>query len=109
MKLFKRKDQGLEADLIKLEALLYTTLQPVSIRPDYMTNLGARLLAGDIPPNKERIPTQLSNFILVVGGLIGSLLMIIGGVKGLISLIGVAGQVIQRLQKSSHGREPTPA
>ena len=109
MNLFKRKDPDLEADLRKLENLLHSTLKPVSIRPEFMTYLGARLFAGDIPPVQERIPRQLSNFLLVVGGLIGSLLMIAGGVKGLISLIGMIGQVIQRLQKSTHSSEPTPA
>jgi len=109
MKLFKRKKTGLEADLRKLETLLHSTLQPVSMRPEFLTNLGARLASGDIPPIQERIPRQLSNFLLVVGGLIGSLLMIAGGVKGLISLISVVGQVIQRLQKSTHGSEPRPA
>ena len=109
MKLFKQKDPGLEADLRKLETLLHSTLQPVSMRPEFLTNLGARLASGDIPSIQERIPRQLSNFLLIVGGLIGSLLMIVGGVRGLISLIGVAGQVIHRVQKSTQGSEPRPA
>lgn len=110
MRFFHRRDPDLEDDLRKLETHLRETLQPVSIRPEFMRTLQARLIAGDIPPVKRRIPSRLSNILLVAGGILGSLMVIIAGIRGIISIIFVLGQVIQRLIKDAQRRrEATPA
>lgn len=109
MRFFRRTDPDLENDLRKLESHLRTALQPVSIRPEFLRQLEARLMFGNIPPVKSRIPTRLSQILLVVGGILGSVMVLIAGIRGLISLLVVLVQLIQKMSKNTRHREPTPA
>lgn len=106
---FKRKDPDVEADLIKLEKHLHAALQPVSLHPEFLQNLQARLLSGDLPPVQRRIPNRLSQILLLAGGILGSLMMIIAGIRGLVSLIFVLVQLIRRLKVNTQRHQPTPA
>ncbi len=109
MKFFKKKGPHLEDELKKLESHLRNALQPVSIRPEFLNNLQARLLSGDIPTVQRQIPRRLSQVLLLAGGILGSVMVLIAGIRGLVSLVFVLVQLIQRLSKNTQRRQPTPA
>ena len=109
MKLFRRKDPNIEEDLKKLEVHLRAALQPVTIRPQFIENLKARLKSGDFPTVLRHIPQRLSQVLLLAGGILGSLMVIIAGIRGLVSLVFVLGQLIQRMNKNTQRQEATPA
>ena len=106
---FHRKEPDVEQDLVKLEVHLREALQPVALRPEFVQNLQARLLAGDIPPLQRRVPGRLSQILLLIGGILGSLMVIIAGIRGLVSLIFVLAQLIRRWKVGTQRRQPTPA
>ena len=92
---FHRKDPDVEQDLIKLEVHLREALQPVSLRSEFVQNLQARLLSGDIPPLQRRVPGRLSQILLLIGGILGSVMVIIAGIRGMVLLIFVLVQLIR--------------
>lgn len=107
--LFKSKDPELEGDLKKLEVHLRSALQPVSIRPEFVKDLQARLFSGAIPTIQQRLPSTFSQALLIAGGIFGGLMVIIAGIRGMISLIFVLVQLVQRLKLNTQRRQPTPA
>ena len=109
MRLFRRADPHLDDDLRKLKGRLREALQPVALRPDFVSGLQSRLLAGDIQVIPPGLPRKISNGLLVAGGIFGSILMIMASIRGLLSLISVVGLVIQYLNKDSQGQQATPA
>jgi hypothetical protein len=109
MRLFKRKDPNLEDELRKLEVHLRAALQPVTVRPQFIKDLKSRLTFSNFPPIQKQSHQRLSKVLLLVGGIIGSLMVLIAGIRGLVSLIFIIGHLIQRMSKNFQRQEPTPA
>jgi hypothetical protein len=95
MNIFRKKQPGFDLELLKLEKQLDQTLNPVVPRSGFVRDLKARLFTGDFEVNKRWIPQKVSNTLLVIGGIIGSVIMLIASVRGLISLISALGTYIQ--------------
>lgn len=95
MDIFQRKKPGLDLELLKLENQLVRTLQPVVPRNEFIRDLKSRLFTGEFQISKRRIPQTLSNTLLVIGGIIGSLIMLIASIRGILSLISVVVTLIQ--------------
>jgi hypothetical protein len=100
-------------DFDGLQAMLESSLTPVAPRNEFLAGLRAGLFARDIqmasfPPASRKI----SNGLLVAGGVLGSVLMIIASIRGLISLFALIGSIFQRLSKIPQVRQQqqtTPA
>lgn len=100
MRFLRRKDPGLQDELHKLEEELRAALHPVSPGQDFVKGLYFKLISKDIQKAPQHIPQKISNTLLVVGGLIGSVIMIITSIRGLISLINILGSLFKRHQTS---------
>lgn len=110
MKLFRRvPDQSLDQDLKILETQLAATFQRVTPRLEFVNDLRSRLAAREIQPVSALLPKKVSSGLLVAGGILGSLLMIITGIRGLISLVGVVGLVLQFFNRDAQRRQLAPA
>jgi len=107
MRLFKRNSTGLDLELKKLERQLELVLHPVAPRPAFINNLKARLFAGDKPTEPSRIPVRISNILLIAGGVVGSVLMVIASIRGILSLINILGSYFQN--RNSQKQQITPA
>ena len=107
MKLFNRNSTGFDMEIKRLERHLELVLHPVAPRPAFIKNLKARLFAGDLPPETSRIPVKVSNILLVAGGVVGSVLMVIASVRGILSLINILGSYINN--RNSQNQQITPA
>lgn len=109
MKLLRRNRKNLDEDLKNIEAQLVEFLHPVPPRPEFLSGLQAMILLREIPTNTNLFPKRISNRLLVAGGIIGSLLMLIASIRGLISLIGVFSLVLKLSQRNSQEQQATPA
>jgi len=104
-----RKDHRLKEDLQQLEQQLAEILKPVSPRSEFVHDLHKSLLAREIRPSASKQAQMLDRRLLVAGGVLGSVLLIITGIRGLISLISVVGLLIQWFSRNSQRRQTTPA
>lgn len=109
MKFLRKRKKGIDQDLKKIENQLIQFLQPVPIRPDYSTGLHAMILARNISTVPRLMSTKMSNRLLVAGGVLGSLLMLITSIRGLISIISIFKLVFQLSGRNSHRHQTTPA
>ncbi len=96
MKLFKRKQKDI--DLTKLESRLAKTLRPIAPRQEFVDDLRSRLMAHQalstqniVIQEKQAVPRGW----LVAGGVVGSLLMLIVSIRGLLSIAGLIGLFMQ--------------
>jgi len=109
MRVFKRKEPNYEYDLRKLEMQLKATLQPISPRSEFVQELGAKILEKDIKIGpKFLISGKVSNGLLVAGGVVGSIIMIITSIRGLISIIGVIGYLFRFINKETQRQQISP-
>jgi uncharacterized membrane protein len=101
----KRKFSRLsEKDIVSMETQLATVLTPVIPSAEFVSDLRTGLLVREIKMASSPLVTRkISNGLLVVGGIFGSLLMIIAGIRGLISLFGLIGLFFQYLTRNSQG------
>jgi len=110
MKLFRRvPDQKLNQDLKSLEMQLAATFRRVTPRPEFVIDLRSRLVTREIQSVSALLPQKVSSGLLVAGGIIGSLLMVITGIRGLVSLVGVVGLVVQFFNRNVQRRQLAPA
>ncbi len=97
MRLFKRKQKNI--DLSKLESHLAGRLRPVAPRQEFMADLRSRLIAFQ-PRSAQDVIVQskpeMPRAWIVAGGVVGSLLMLIVSIRGLLSLAGLIGLFIQQ-------------
>lgn len=108
MKLLKRKKTDLDEDLKLLEMKLREFLQPVPPRTEFVTELYSKILSSDYQNSSKILPINIPNKLLVAGGIIGSILLLITSIRGLISFLGFAGLLINYLQRNSRRQEITP-
>jgi hypothetical protein len=91
------KPSELDEDLQRFEIELQQTLIPVIPYPQFVTTLRQSLLSkfpdSDLhpaPPQQQILKTGL----LVSGGIIGSIFVVLTGIRGLISIIGFIGLIL---------------
>lgn len=106
MKFFNRKQYTL--DLEQIEARLATTMHPVAPRAEFVSDLRARLLKSTpalAPQFNKPEKTNIPRGWLVAGGVAGSAVMLIIGLRGLLSIAGLIGLLLHRRQSE----DPLPA
>ena len=109
MRLFKKNAPDYEHDLKKLEMQLKASLRPVSPRTEFVRDLGAKLVKREIIISpKTLISKNASNALLVIGGVVGSFIMIITSIRGLISILGVVGYLLKYFHRNSKQQQISP-
>lgn len=101
-------------DLAAVEARLAKSLTPVQPRPAYVQSLRARLMSEF---GREQTEMQITSSLeervprgwLVAGGVMGGAVMLVLGVRGLLSLIGVLGLLLHRQEKDKSIPAISPA
>jgi len=98
------KPTGLNDDLQQFEADLQQTLIPVKPRPQFVKTLKQSLLNQftnlDLQPEHPQHQT-LKTGLLVSGGIIGSLFVVLTGIRGFVSVIGFIGLLISWYKENS--------
>jgi len=105
MKLLEwRNHDDLDENLQRVETELQDTFTPIEPHPKFVMSLRQNLLKQypsvaltPSPPQHQILQTGL----LVTGGILGSFLMVLTGVRGLISIIGVLGLLVSWLRQNS--------
>ncbi len=112
MKLFNRKQHTI--DLEQIESRLAAAMQPVSPRAEFVSDLRARLLKS--APNRASASqlnkpdrNTLPRGWLVAGGVAGGAVMLIIGLRGLLSIAGLIGLLLQRRQNEEPLAATSPA
>ena len=99
-----QKKSELVEELQDLEKILHENLIPVDPRPQFVNDLRRALLRQFI--NAEISPSRqhkiLHTGLLVTSGILGSIVVIITGIRGVVSLVGVVGLVISWFKQNSH-------
>lgn len=96
MRLFNRKKY---IDLKVMEDRLAATLIPVLPRQEFVSDLRSRLMAHaarSTPDLVIRQETSISRGWILVGGVAGSLLVLIMSIRGLLSIAGLIGVFVQQ-------------
>lgn len=109
MRIFKKNDTEIDQDLERLENKLREYLHPVPPRKEFVSNLYQRLMASDMPVAQGLFGKTASKHLLVAGGIIGSILIVITSIRGLISLLGMLGLVVHFLQRNGRRQQIKPA
>jgi len=99
-----RKPAELDEDLQRLEAELSEKLIQIKPEPQFVIALRHNLLKQ--LPNVEFTPSPhqhqaLQTGLLVAGGILGSAFLLLTGVRGFISLIGIVGLLISWFKQNS--------
>ena len=91
-----RKKTEVDADLQILELKLQNALFPISPRVDFIDGLRRNLLQqfSEVELATSKQNQNLQTGLLITGGILGSIFMVVAGVRGLVSLIGVIGLLI---------------
>ena len=95
MRLFKRKS----IDLSKVERRLAETLRPIAPRQEFLDGLRSRLVAHQSHSAQDLVVRSNRAFPrgwMVAGGVVGSLLMLVVSIRGLLSIVGLIGLFIQQ-------------
>ena len=92
-----RQDQALSVS--DLENFLSGAFEPIKPRPEFVQALRGRLSSPVSPA--ARYPTKLPSPILIIGGLLGSLLIVVTGIKAALSLAEAIKAL--RMQKTQSG------
>jgi hypothetical protein len=92
-----------EHEIKNMEAYLLQTLGPVKPRQEFVQNLRGRLASPPAQPTKgDNSPPSL---LLVLGGLVGSILILITSIKATLSLIEALKALRkQKTQSSNNNR-----
>lgn len=101
------KKTELDQDLQALEGRLQETLIPVAPRAEFVEGLRKSLLVQlsgvEISPKVQN--QNLQTGLLVTGGIVGSIFVVLAGIRGIVSLFGVAALLISWLKTN----EPQPS
>ena len=104
MKWFDRwKNVGMGAEIQSLERELEEAFLSVRPRSEFVVNLRRNLLSQNFETNLA--PTSnnqnLQTGILVTGGLLSAFLMVLTGVRGMVSILGVIGLLISVIKENA--------
>ncbi len=108
MKIFKKGGHKDDPDLKALEKKLREYLQPIPPRAEFVTGLYNRLITADVSDPQHSLSGNTSKRLLVAGGIIGSILLVITSIRGLISLLGVLGLLVQYLMRNGRRQQVKP-
>lgn len=103
MKLFNRKKY---IDLKVMEDRLAATLLPVLPRQEFVSDLRSRLMnhaAQSVPDLVIRQEPAVSRGWILAGGVAGSILVLVMSIRGILSIAGLIGLLVQQR------KAPTPA
>jgi hypothetical protein len=111
MKVFKRKKQNYEIE--EMEERLDVVLCPVEPRREFVGDLRQRLMARfavEVSDSAEEAERESSNRWLLAGGVVGTVLMLITSIRGLLSIAGLIGLLIHYFnQEHKQGPASQPA
>jgi hypothetical protein len=104
-----RKKTEVENEIAVLENQLRATLLPVFPRLAFVVDLQNQLKKRHLglPPVQQ--PQQNSSRWLLVSGVIGSILMLITSIRGIVALYGVINLLVQRTNRNALPRRAAPA
>ena len=89
-----------EQEMINIESYLLQTLGPVKPRQEFVQNLRGRLAS---PPAHQAMGINSTpKFLLVFGGLVGSILILVTSVKAALSLIEAIKTLRNRKSQTSN-------
>lgn len=100
---WKNKKITLEKDLKILEKRLSSTLKPVDPRPKFVRNLRYKIV-GKPQQKILGLPAEkVRNGLLVAGGVISFTVVIISGIRAIITILGALGllQLNKQMKESS--------
>ena len=103
---FLQRRKKKKANLELLESLLDATLTPIEPRSDFVHNLRRQLMVSDLQDQIIRPTVTVPRGLLVAGGILGSFLVLLTSIRGMMSLISVISLLVQQARRSS---EPKPA
>ena len=109
MNIFKKKDTTVDTDLKMLESKMREYLQPLQPRPEFVEALYTRLVSSDLPETPKILQGNRAQWLLIAGGIIGSILMVITSDRGLVSLLGFLGLLVQYIQRNGRRQQVKPA
>jgi len=109
MRIFKKNNKEIDQELKMLENKMREYLHPVPPRTEFVSTLYQRLMTTDILATQGLISGNASKHLLVAGGIIGSILIVITSIRGLISLLGMLGLGVQYLQRNGRRQQVKPA
>lgn len=85
----KSNAAGAQPGVVKMERYLQTTFSPVAPRPDFVTGLRTRLTQESRQIYSRS--TILQYVLLSLAGVVTSVLLILAGVRAVVTLLGVLG------------------
>ncbi len=100
MQLFTRHRPDQALSVSDLEYFLSGAFEPIKPRPEFVQALRGRLSSPPSPA--AHYPAPLPSPLLIVGGLLGSLLIVVTGIKAALSLAeAIKALRMQRAQSGS--------
>ena len=111
MKWFDRwKKVEMDAEIQDLEFKLERALSPVVPRPEFVAGLRRNLMRQ--APEIDLVPVtqnqKLQTGILITGGVLGAFAMVLTGVRGVVSIVGIIGLLISIIRQNSQ-EAPAPS
>ncbi len=93
----------LDEELQRLESKLQLTLSTVIPRPEFVDGLRQNLMkqASEIELIPETRNSTLQTGLLIASGIFGSIFVVLTGIRGLVSLVGVGGLLISWLKQNT--------
>lgn len=85
----KSTPNGVQPGVVKMERYLQTSFSPVAPRPDFVTGLKTRLVAESKQVFSRS--TVLQYVLLSLAGVLTSALLILAGVRAVVTLLGLLG------------------
>ena len=99
VKLFRRK-QELEKDIAEFEAFLSAALLPQMPRPEFVSDLGRQLRFQGLKIMPIKPLEKYRKSILMASGILGSAIMLVTSIRGIMALAGVISLIVQRNRNS---------
>jgi hypothetical protein len=85
----KSSTSGVQSGDVKMERYLQSSFSPVAPRPDFVSGLKTRLVAESKEVYSRS--TVLQYVLLSLAGVLTSVLLILAGVRAVLTLLGVLG------------------
>ena len=106
--IFKKRSKE-DAVIVELEKKLQTAMQPVSPRREFVVDLHRQLMSRKPEISLAQQYQQNVNRWLLVSGIVGSILMLITSIRGIVAIFGVINLLTQRFNRNPLPPETVPA
>jgi len=87
-------------EILSLEEKLKETFYPITPRKEFVENLNNRLMATSFEPDRVRLKNETQNRFVFVSGFIGGLLIILTGIRAIISITGGISLLLHHYRKN---------